>query len=263
MEIEFNTYTKILESNQISKSNLPRNILNSDKFKGLIEADILRISKQGRGFVISVNRVDLFEKFLKNTFPDATANNSKSGNIKQFRDSKGRKTSTKPIFLLRGFDDVSINATSINLKKVLNDYGVFAVVPTLIKYPRVCFVENLDTFLKAERLIGEEYLFIHKYGRIGVGSLESFEAEEVLVFVDFDFNGLDEYLRIKSVFSNVRLYVPDNYDELYTKYSKSLSENKAKMSKAVANSKEEVVINIREQVARNNRFLEQEILIDD
>ena len=84
----------------------------------------------------------------------------------------------------------------------------------------------------------------------------------ILVFVDYDFNGLDEYLRIKEVFTNAELYLPTNYSELFEKHSASLKGNKAKMSNAVKNSKDSIVMKIREQVARTNRFLEQEILIN-
>ena len=105
-------------------------------------------------------------------------------------------------------------------------------------------------------------MYIHKYGRIGKESISKIRAKEVLVFVDFDFNGLDEYLRIKKVFTNAKLYLPSNYNELFDKHSASLKGNKAKMSNPVKNSKDSIVIQIREQVARTNRFLEQEILIN-
>ena len=120
----------------------------------------------------------------------------------------------------------------------------------------------LETFLNAEKLLGKEYLLAHKYGRIGTASISMIKAKEVLVFVDYDFNGLDEYLRIKKVFENTKLFVPSNYNELFQKHSASLKGNKAKMSKAVKTSDDSTVVNIREQVARSNRFLEQETLIN-
>jgi len=58
------------------------------------------------------------------------------------------------------------------------------------------------------------------------------------------------------------LYLPTNYSKLFEKHSASLKGNKAKMSNAVKNSKDSIVVKVREQVARTNRFLEQEILIN-
>ena len=139
---------------------------------------------------------------------------------------------------------------------------MFSVVPNSVIADSICFVENLESFLNAEKLLGEKYLFAHKYGRIGKESISMIKAKEVLVFVDYDFNGLDEYLRIKNVFKSAKLYVPSNYDELFNTQSATLKGNKAKMSNAVKVSKDSVVVEIREQVARTNRFLEQETLIN-
>ena len=46
------------------------------------------------------------------------------------------------------------------------------------------------------------------------------------------------------------------------RHSASLKGNKAKMSKAVKTSDDSIVVKIREQVTRTNRFLEQETLIN-
>ena len=132
----------------------------------------------------------------------------------------------------------------------------------MINADRICFVENLDSFLKAEKLLGEDYLYLHKYGRIGVDSLKGIIAKEILVFVDYDFNGLDEYIRIKGIFENAVLFMPDNFDELFVNYSKVI-DGKQQQSKKVADSLLLEVVKIRELVSRTNRFLEQEIIIND
>ena len=80
----------------------------------------------------------------------------------------------------------------------------------------------------------------------------------MLVFVDYDFNGLEEFLRIKEVFDFAQLYIPENYDELFNKYSQSLKGNKAEMTKRIKQSSDRNVIKIRESIIRNNRFLEQQ-----
>jgi 5S rRNA maturation endonuclease (ribonuclease M5) len=164
--------------------------------------------------------------------------------------------------LFRGFSAYQINEQIIDLQKHTRDFGLFSVIPNSVIADKICFVENLETFLNAEKLLGNKFLFVHKYGRIGKESISMIEAKEVLVFVDYDFNGLDEYLRIKEVFENAELYLPNNYGELFKKHSTSLKGNKAKMSKAVKTSDDSTVVKIREQVARTNRFLEQETLIN-
>ena len=261
-EVDFKTYQLFLENKSVSKSVIPKSVLQSDTFKNLLQAEILKSSKLGRGFKIEINKEIEFEKFFKTSFPEQVVSESKSGNIKKYRYSKATKIYNDPIFFFRGFSTWQINSKSIDLEKQTRDFGLFSAMPVSVICDMICFVENLETFLNAEQLLGKGYLLAHKYGRIGIESISMIKAKEVLVFVDYDFNGLDEYLRIKEVFQNAELYVPSNYDELFNKHSASLKGNKAKMSMAVKNSNDSVVIKIREQVARTNRFLEQETLIN-
>jgi len=263
-DVEYKTYKKLLENNAVSIKGIPKSVSNSDIFKGLLNADILEIVKAGRGRKITVVKASEFKDFFKNSFPKENVSKTKSGNIKKYRDSKASsKTERFHTFFLRGFKRTLINKEVVNLQYYTANFGVFSVSNSTIECNKVCFVENLETFMKAEKLLGKEYLFVHKYGRIGLDSLYFFKAKEYLVFVDFDFNGLDEYLRIKKVFNNAIFYLPKKYDNAFNTYSKTLKGNKAKMSNAVKQSKDKTVIKIREQVAKTNKFLEQEFLIND
>lgn len=261
-EIDFKTYQSLLENKKVTKSVIPKSVLQSDTFQNLLQAEILKFSKLGRGFKIEVSKEPEFERFFNSSFPEQNVSRTKSGNIKKYRNSKATRVDNQPIFLFRGFQTFLINNQLVDLEKNTKDFGLFSAVPSSVVADKICFVENLETFLNTEKLLGKSYLFVHKYGRIGKESIMTFKPKEVLVFVDYDFNGLDEYLRIKEVFRNVELYMPNNYNEIFDKYSLNLSANKAKMSNAVKNSKDPKVVQIREQVARTNRFLEQEILIN-
>ena len=261
-EVDFKTYKLLFENKSVSKSAIPKSVLQSDIFQNLLRAEILESLKLGRGFKIEVSKENEFEKFFITSFPEQHVSKSKSGNIKKYRNSKATKVDNNPIFLFRGFKSFQINKQLVDIEKHTCEFGLFSVIPNSVIANKICFVENLETFLNAEKLLGNEHLFVHKYGRIGKESISMIKAREILVFVDYDFNGLDEYLRIKEVFTNAELYLPTNYSELFEKHSVSLKGNKAKMSNAVKNSKDSIVMKIREQVARTNRFLEQEILIN-
>lgn len=262
-EVEFNTYQRLLKSQSLSISRIPKNILNSHSFTSLIEANILQKIKVGRGFKLIINKESEFKKFFTTHFPEHNTSNSKSGNIKKYRDSKATSVNNNPIFLLRGFQTVNINHQWIDVAKYIEKFGLFSVIPKHIIATKVCFTENLEVFLNAEKRFGTDYLFMHKYGRIGVDSIQMIQAQEILVLVDYDFNGLDEYLRIKQVHSHAKLFMPDNYDDLFIQYAKNLEDdNKAKPSKRVKESDDSLVVKIREQIAKYNQFLEQEILID-
>ena len=264
-EIDFKTYNHLKEHNEISFSKIPKSVLNSDIFQSLLSTSILLKEKKGKGFIISINKDEKkqFDDFFATHFPVNSFSKSKSSNIKKYRDSKASQIKNEPIFFIRGFKKTQINNKELDLNYYTKEFGLFAIKNPIINTDKVCFVENLDTFLKAEKVLGNDYIYIHKYGRIGKDSIKNIEADEYYVFVDYDFNGLDEYLRIKSIYPNTKLYVPSNFDELYDKFSKSLKGNKAKMTNSVKESKLPEVVKIRELVLRNNKFLEQEILTDD
>src|SRR5690606_22540760 len=136
----------------------------------------------------------------------------KSDNARKFRNSEVQKTVSTPIFMLRGFETIKVNNNKINLEDYTNKYQLFACNADKIEARQICIVENLDTFLVAEKLLGKNFVFLHKYGRIGKESLGCLSANQLLVFVDYDFNGLEEFLRIKEVFEFAQLYIPENYD---------------------------------------------------
>ena len=261
-EVDFKTYKSLAENKSVPISSIPKGVFNSKNFKSLLSAKILKKQRAGRGFKIEIFKKPEFDEFFNTFFPEQSVSRSKSGNIKKYRNSKATKVDISPIFLLRGFKSFQINQQLVDLKSHTQNFGLLGIIPESISTDKICFVENLEPFLNAEKLLGSKYLFAHKYGRIGKDSLTMIQTKEVLVFVDYDFNGLDEYLRIKGVFKNARLFIPNNFRELFEKYSLSLSGNKTKMSKAVKNSKDVDVIRIREQIIRINRFLEQEVLIN-
>ena len=257
-QTDFNTYKKLKEDSFLTEKAIPKTVLSSPHFKGLVSSLILEKTKSGRGFRYEVNKTNEFENFFKTHFPEDIEVKDKSDNVRKFRNSKIQKTVSKPIFMLRGFEKIKVNNNEINLEDYTNKFQLFACNADKIEAKHICIVENLDTFLVAEKLLGKNFVFLHKYGRIGKESLNCLCVNQLLVFVDYDFNGLEEFLRIKEVFEFSQLYIPENYDELFQKYSQSLKGNKAEMTNRIKQSSDDNVIKIRESIIRNNRFLEQQ-----
>lgn len=257
-QTDFKTYKKLKEESFLTEKVIPKTVLSSSHFKGLVSALILEKNKSGRGFRYEVNKINEFESFFKTHFPEDIEVKDKSDNVRKFRNSKIQKTASTPIFMLRGFETIKINGKDLNLEDYTNKFQLFACNAEKIEAKQICIVENLDTFLVAERLLGKSFVFLHKYGRIGKESLKCLFTNQLLVFVDYDFNGLEEFLRIKEVFDFAQLYIPENYNELFGKYSQSLKGNKAEMTNRIKQSLDNNVIMIRESIIRNNRFLEQQ-----
>lgn len=257
-QTDFRTYRKLKENSFLTEKSIPKTVLSSPHFKGLVSSLIIEKTRSGRGFRYEVKKVNEFEGFFKTHFPEDIEVKDKSDNVRKFRNSKVQKTVPTPIFMLRGFETIKINGKEVNLEDYTKKFRLFACNAEKIEAERICIVENLDTFLVVEKLLGESFVFLHKYGRIGKESLRSLVTNQLLVFVDYDFNGLEEFLRIKEVFDFAELYIPENYDELFKKYSQTLKGNKAEMTNRIKKSSDSNVIKIRECIVRNNRFLEQQ-----
>lgn len=257
-QTDYRTYKKLKEDTFLTEKSVPRTLLQSPHFKGLISSLILEKRKSGRGFRFEISKPAEFESFFKTHFPEDIQVKDKSDNVRKFRNSKIQKTASIPIFMLRGFGNAKIDGNNLNLADYTSRFQLFACNAEKIEADSICIVENLDTFLVAERLLGQKFVFLHKYGRIGKESLSALSTNEMLVFVDYDFNGLEEFLRIKEVFGFAQLYIPADYDELFAKYSQSLRNNKAEMTNRIKQSSEINVTRIRESIIRNNRFLEQQ-----
>ena len=263
-ETEYNFYYK-LKKQSVHKTEVPKTVINSDVFSNLVNSGIVGKEKVGRGHIYQIVKPSDFEKFLSSAFPNPGISvNNKSDNIAKFRDSKATITEGKRIIFLRGFENVRVNKQEINLAQYIKNFGLFAVELKSLETPKICFVENLDSFLEAEKIIKDGFIFLHAYGRIGSELIKSINAVEALIFSDYDFVGLNEYLKFKSHFPNAKFFIPDNYDFLFQKFSKPLKkkdEGQQKPSEAVKNSTDEIVVKIREQVLRTNHFLEQQIVI--
>jgi len=261
-EHDYKFYSE-LRNRTISVNDVPKSVKKSLHYQNLFTSKTLDTKKSGRGSKIFIKNIQSFNSFFSKCFSedDITAI-TKSSNIKKLRDSKARKTKTPSVFFIRGFKNIKLNNEQLELSKYTNLFGLFGVQQPIIQTDKVCFVENLDSFLNAKKVFGNDFIYLHKYGRIGIESLKGISAIEILVFVDYDFNGLDEYLRIKSVFENATLFVPENFDELFENCSKVI-DGKQQQTEKVAQSKLKEVIQIRELVSKTNRFLEQEILTDD
>ena len=263
MNVTDRKYLMQLLSETVSWSTLPKSVQRSTYFNQLLVAEILIKERKGSGWIVYSSQKENLNQFIKTKFPEeAIEENTKTSNIKAFRNSKAAKTESKRIVFFRGSKICLINNEEVDLSYYDEKFGLFTTRLDDLKVDKLCFVENLDSFLKAEQVISSDYVFIHAYGRIGKKLLQRITANEILVFSDYDFVGLREYLTIKSHCKNTRFFIPENYDKLFKTFSRKLSIHKEKqtVSNIVANSKEEMVIKIREQVLKTQYFLEQEAI---
>ncbi|MFC4213540.1 hypothetical protein ACFOWA_20285 [Pedobacter lithocola] len=259
-----NFIRKILNEEKISFSSIAASIKGSSDFNTLINGGFIAHMPAitGGGSIYLKNRIAL-EKYYAAKFPGVEAGNTAIGNIHAFRNTKAGKRQSQNIVLIRGKKPVLLNELTVDLSFYTGAFGAFSSILLHLETDKICFVENLDSFLLAEQVIGDDFTFIHTYGGIGASVVQKIKAEEILVFPDYDFIGLHTFLMVKNIFHYTKLFVPDNYKALYDTKSRTIKTKQGREqqpSKQVLECNEEIVVKIRTDIFEQKKFLEQQAL---
>jgi hypothetical protein len=258
-----NFIERLLSEDKISASSVGKSIKNSNDFSVLINGGFIGyIQAISGGGSYCVKNKELLEDYYHKKFPVAFKNEQTSiDNVHTFRNTKAAKRENQNVILIRGTENVLLNETEIDLKIYTENYGTFSTVLKNLKANKVCFVENLDSFLIAERVIDNDFIFIHTYGGVSKTVVNKIQANEILVFPDYDFVGLKNYLLIKNIFPSTKLFVPENYEELLATKSRTVKTKNGREqqpNKIVLESAEDVVVKIREDIFKHKKFVEQQ-----
>lgn len=263
---EFEFYKKLLEVGQINAASASKSILASDRFKSIYNespTSIILREKVGRGskYIINPKRVEEFERMFRSWFKESLKLDilNKVEAVERFNNSKAVSVKSKPIYFFRGINaKAKINDISIDVGKYTSKFNLFASETESVTCDVVCLVENKDVFLIAEKLFGEKVLFAHKYGRVGIDDGSLFSANKFIVFSDYDFVGLNDFLNIRTYQPLSIFYVPENIELLFSKYARPIKNQTAsdKVKYAVDNQ----VKYIRSMIEKSGKFLEQQSL---
>lgn len=260
-----NFVKKILNEGKISASQIGQSIKRTGDFTTLLNGGFIEHlpAKTGGGNYLIKNK-EALEKYFANKFPDETINALTAiGNVNSMRNTKSGKRESQNVILIRGQEKVILNGIETDLKKYTEAYGTFSATLKSLVATKVCFVENLDSFLLAEQVINKTFTFIHTYGGMGKSVVSKTKAEEVLVFPDYDFKGLHNYLLVKSVFAGTQLFIPSNYETLLETKSRTIKTKQGRVqqpSKAVLECEEEIVVKIRTDIFKTGHFVEQQAI---
>jgi hypothetical protein len=258
-ETELRTFSRLAAGEQLAWGSVPKSVKTGNSLSELLATSVLTKVRRGAGQVLIAADLAALERFLNNRFPGrhTAAAGDGIGNVKRYRDSKGGKKESIGVVLLRGWQTISVNEEQVDLAYFTEHFSSFSVVKPLLKVEKLCLVENLDTFVEAERLLGKEWIFAHTYGRLGIKTLTGLEAKEILHFGDWDFTGLDEYLRLREQFSQTRLYLPEDLDTLWATKSKPLKKG-AVITKRLQKSDDKDALRVLSLLSTTNKFLEQQ-----
>ncbi len=255
---------KLLEAETVAHSMLPMTVSCSPDWKNWLDAGFIEMERRGSSMSFRVIDREALRTIFYQKFPDeADADGSAVDNVRAFGDSKARARTSQGVCFLRGWQPVLLNGHTMDLGEATQQFGLFAAVLGDLKTDRICIVENLDSFLHAENVVGTDWLLLHTYGRVGKEWLQKINCREMLVFSDYDFVGLEEFLRVREAFPEAQFFIPEQYETLWVKYAKPLKkrdDGEQLATRRVSESQHPIVVSIREQLLRTGKFLEQQAL---
>ena len=256
-------FNKLILEDYITNSFLG-NIKNNTVFNRLIASETVVKERKGAGYIWRVKKRDALLKNKKHYFPNEISEiDSSKGerykNIRTNRDSKSKSRKSYRLFFLRSHTSFSLNG-----QKFLNSNEPRGGQLDSLVVSKVCFVENLESFMEDNIFINQGWTLIYVNGRIGEEIVERIEANEVMHFGDLDYVGLDEYARIKEVFSKAHLYIPSNYFKDVEKYGIFIETKQKASNKLLELSKSDSQVEkVLDHLHKNNTFLEQEGYSDE
>lgn len=260
-----NFLLRLLRDGKTSSSLIGNSVKQTGDYDTLIRGGFIEFlpSVTGGGSVYVKNREALL-KYFTTKFPGEPEQSFTAiANVKTFRNSKAAKRESQNVILLRGHQKVQLNGILINLEEYTNSFNTFSAVLKSLETPMVCFVENLDCYLLAEKIIDRNYVFIHTYGGLSKEVVKRISTKKVLVFPDYDYKGLHNYLLIKSVFDLTELFIPPDYDNLFMTRSRTIETKHGREqqpSKQVLESQDEIVVKIRTEIFKHRKYLEQQAI---
>ncbi len=254
---------------------------NRERLKSLFASGILKEEPKAGGRRIVIESAEHFREFIIGCYPSGLAAEHaalppRASGVATYRDSKRSGSRNCEPVLLRGFGEavLSSEGNTMPVAELTATFGMASFINNgnySFQYVgTVATVENLEMFMHFEDIRPEEKLAVYTGGRSSRLLLKwlaspGMSSCRIVHYGDWDPVGLDEYLRIKDVCpKRTSLFVPDNLEELFRRYSKSgLVEENTAVLQRLRSSDDSSVQCIVSLMDRFNAGLEQEVLLLD
>lgn len=267
-QTELKFYLDFQETIELVDSKIPKSVKGSNWFKQLNEIGVIYNEKSGRGRVYKINDIQKYTQLLKAkvNIENPTIEN-KIDSTRVLRNSKGKGNFEQiAYFIIKGNRDIIIEEFLIPLKSYSHFFGGFLINDlTKLNGNKVALIENKKFFIEAFKIVPEEFICIHKYGRWSASDFQNLnEMQAITFFGDYDLLGLDEFLKLKEIQSHSNFFIPDNFDTLFNSYSQIFDGSKKfnqNLTTRLKNVVDPTIAKIRDLVLKNNRILEQEALL--
>jgi hypothetical protein len=269
--------TLLKDQGQLRKSQCGGHFL---KFvRPLLSANVIVEQRWGSGRRLTVRDGATLCAFIERNFPNGMSGNGlpqRVMGVQRFRDSKAFRSDNPEIVLIRAWQGNVLrrNGLSVDVVDNTNLHSVFSfrMGPAYSVHGLCALIEGPVVFGWFERLGLDVPLAIYYQGRISTQLLNWLERQSQAGFSclhlpDYDPVGLYDFERVRIKLGlRVRLHLPENLDDLFTRYSKRELLEKRKNQVLLAKARQSECSQIREVVAlidKYNAGLEQEALLID
>lgn len=273
----FDKITLLKDRGQLPKSQCGKQFLTF--LRPLVAANVIVELRSGSGRRLIVQDQATLGVFIEKNFPNVEANDNlphRVVGVKRFRDSKAFASDNPEIVQVRAWQRNVLrrNGRTIDAVAETDLHSVFAFqagTPYSL-HGRCALVEGPVMFSSFERLGLEVPLVMYGQGRISARLLEwlAKQADQefsLLHLPDYDPVGLHEFQRIRGILGpRVYLYLPENLDELFARYSKRQLLQKRKSQVLLAKLRRSDCSEVQRVVGfmdKYNAGLEQEALLVD
>ncbi|PIE51938.1 hypothetical protein CSA37_09175 [Candidatus Fermentibacteria bacterium] len=271
---------KLRDNKTIPASAVSR--ASEEKLKPLFQSEVLTKIPRGRGTAIIVSKPEYLQQFINKHFPEGIESTARSDMTRSestctFRNSKKRSRRTAMPVFIRGFGESTLlyrnTGHTLNTARQTELFSVTSIMlkedEPLPEYAgRIATVENLEVFTAFHHLKPQNTIAVYTGGRIHRLLLHWLSSPEtskagIVHYGDYDPAGLGEYLRIKRAREgNTELFIPPDLNALVRKYgSEILLEKSAHLIPRLSATGDKAVKSVLEILLRNNRALEQEVLV--
>ena len=208
---------KLLNEESIANQSISKTVKSNNTFLALVEAEAIVKTKKGGGHRWEAVDREMIQNNLDYLCPNSEHNIEKGerhNNTRKYRSSKAKKRESHRLVFLRGEGKIMLNGKGVFLSQ---SEPLGAQVDKL-SAEKICFVENQENFMENAHLISKGWVLVYPVGRIGLSLMNRMSPHHVLHYGDLDYEGLNEFARIKEVFPQAELLVPENYYEQALKY---------------------------------------------
>lgn len=221
---------KQIQSDYFTDSQIPNYMQHLVEF--YTQSNLMKSEKKGRGFRYYFLNTSLIVQEINKMLPIDEANLTDSippkrrAILTQRNAHKGETSDYFEIKLRSHIPTIWQNTTTqkildiCELTKIAGMASILLNSKTEWKTDKpIILVENLESWLYSQNSpLSEKGVFLYYAGRVSETLLNWLihhkVTNELWIFCDLDFVGLQEYLKIKSKFANTQIYLPKNIEYL-------------------------------------------------